>query len=538
MCALMWAPLAWSAPPNDAFINAQAIDGVAGTVAGTNVDATVEAGEPNHGGPGGASVWYRWTAPSGGTAIFDLCGPETSFDSRLASYSGNTLDKLTSLRSDDDGCGGMKSTISFNVQSGASYLIAVDGYFGDEGNFALRWRVPPVGSGDPRVSGEPEVGVRLTATGSSWSGIEPIQRSLEWQRCHAAALVNIAPGKPSSAESFDPSHPPGHAVDGVFDSYWSAGTFAPQAIDIDLRGAHPVRRIRLHVSQLTAGQTVHRVLARTPRSSLFALQHTFSGPTADGQVLEFDVPTGSQFRQIRVATDGSPSWVGWREIEVLSTCRPTEIQSGDSYLLTPEDVGFSVRVLQRASNAGGEAATESVGTAAIRAAQLPVNTARPALIGNALVGESLLAFEGGWFSASPLTTALLWQRCARGPVNCTEISDQTGRYYEITRRDLGSVLRIVVTMTNAAGSVRAESAPRTVVTGPRAPARVRCIVPRLRLKTVPAARRALNRARCRLGRVSRVRSRVRRGRIVSQSRRAGRRLPVGTRVNVVVSRGR
>jgi subtilisin family serine protease len=67
----------------------------------------------------------------------------------------------------------------------------------------------------------------------------------------------------------------------------------------------------------------------------------------------------------------------------------------------------------------------------------------------------------------------------------------------------------------------------------------RCVVPNVKGKTVPAARTALARARCALGRVSRAYSRrVRKSRIIRQSRRVGSRHSRGTRVNVVVSRGR
>lgn len=73
----------------------------------------------------------------------------------------------------------------------------------------------------------------------------------------------------------------------------------------------------------------------------------------------------------------------------------------------------------------------------------------------------------------------------------------------------------------------------------RPPAQARCVVPNVRGKTVPAARISFARARCALGRVSRAYSgRVRKSRIISQSRRVGSRHPRGTRVNVVVSRGR
>jgi thermitase len=74
---------------------------------------------------------------------------------------------------------------------------------------------------------------------------------------------------------------------------------------------------------------------------------------------------------------------------------------------------------------------------------------------------------------------------------------------------------------------------------PRAPVQARCIVPNVKGKTVPAARIALGRARCALGRVTRAYSaRVRKSRIIVQSRRVGSRHPRGTRVSVVVSRGR
>jgi ABC-type oligopeptide transport system substrate-binding subunit len=69
--------------------------------------------------------------------------------------------------------------------------------------------------------------------------------------------------------------------------------------------------------------------------------------------------------------------------------------------------------------------------------------------------------------------------------------------------------------------------------------RARCVVPNVRAKTLRQARRMLAARRCALGRVSRAYSaKVRSGRIIRQNRRPGARLPRGTRVKVVVSRGR
>ena len=73
----------------------------------------------------------------------------------------------------------------------------------------------------------------------------------------------------------------------------------------------------------------------------------------------------------------------------------------------------------------------------------------------------------------------------------------------------------------------------------RPPAQARCVVPNVRGRTVARARRLLTSRRCRLGRVTRTYSaRMGRGKILRQSRRPGARFPRGTRVNVVVSRGR
>jgi beta-lactam-binding protein with PASTA domain len=68
---------------------------------------------------------------------------------------------------------------------------------------------------------------------------------------------------------------------------------------------------------------------------------------------------------------------------------------------------------------------------------------------------------------------------------------------------------------------------------------VRCVVPKLKGKTLAAARTALARGNCRLGKVTRnYLSTVRLGRIAAQRPPAGRRLARYARVSVVLSRGK
>jgi len=75
----------------------------------------------------------------------------------------------------------------------------------------------------------------------------------------------------------------------------------------------------------------------------------------------------------------------------------------------------------------------------------------------------------------------------------------------------------------------------TTTRGPAEP----CLVPKLIGTTLTVARRRIARTSCRVGRVSRAYSRkVRRGRVISQRPKAGRRVGYGTAVSLTLSRGR
>jgi serine/threonine-protein kinase len=66
-----------------------------------------------------------------------------------------------------------------------------------------------------------------------------------------------------------------------------------------------------------------------------------------------------------------------------------------------------------------------------------------------------------------------------------------------------------------------------------------CIVPRLKGKTLRAARSRARRAHCSLGKVKRVFStRVKKGRVVSQKPASGRRLRGHSRLRLEISRGK
>jgi hypothetical protein len=136
--------LRWGAPlANDAFSAAIVISGASGAVTAANPGAGKEAGEPDHAGdPGGASVWWQWTAPASGPVAFDTFGSE--FDTLLAIYTGDNVGSLTEVAAGDDAEDFVASMASFTAVSGTTYHIAVDGYDAEIGNIVLTWGPPAV----------------------------------------------------------------------------------------------------------------------------------------------------------------------------------------------------------------------------------------------------------------------------------------------------------------------------------------------------------------------------------------------------------
>ncbi|MDQ3934396.1 MAG: hypothetical protein M3340_07160, partial [Actinomycetota bacterium] len=117
------------APVNDEFASATEVSGGNGVVDGTNVRATLEPGESNS--HGGASVWYRWTAPVSGPATFET---ETSgFSTFVSAHTGTRVDGLSTV-------GASHGRTTFTASAGTTYRIRVDSYYsGSSGPFKLRW---------------------------------------------------------------------------------------------------------------------------------------------------------------------------------------------------------------------------------------------------------------------------------------------------------------------------------------------------------------------------------------------------------------
>ena len=171
---LFSAPL--TPPANDQFAAATVLDLTGATpLAGSNVDATVEAGEPAHGPvSGGTSVWWSFVAPSHGTVTLSTEG--STFDTMLAVYTGASVNALAPLATNDGP--GNASAVSFRVEGGRSYHVAVDGGDGLTGSIVLGFTWAP-------ASFVPLVPARLleSRSGAGWR---------RWMGCSAGLGVRGA----------------------------------------------------------------------------------------------------------------------------------------------------------------------------------------------------------------------------------------------------------------------------------------------------------------------------------------------------------
>ena len=112
--------------------------------------------------------------------------------------------------------------------------------------------------------------------------------------------------------------PPSNATDGNFETIWNSGKNPEQWIMLNLGKLKTISLIRLHIAQFPEGETIHQIWVGADESTL-NLIYEFKGFTTDPGILEFtpDSPLNN-IQYIKILTTKSPSWVAWREIEVIS----------------------------------------------------------------------------------------------------------------------------------------------------------------------------------------------------------------------------
>jgi hypothetical protein len=133
------AGIAYAAPQNDNFANANVVTGL--SYADLNVDTTTASIEPGEPAPvplfcerpiepGWKSVWYKYTAPTKGIVAADTNGTDHSdnpipYNTYIAVWRGTSLGNLTFLTCDDYTDEDQDAEVTFRTNPGVTYYIQV-----------------------------------------------------------------------------------------------------------------------------------------------------------------------------------------------------------------------------------------------------------------------------------------------------------------------------------------------------------------------------------------------------------------------------
>ena len=356
-------------------------------------------------GTGTITYGYQWQAcasPTSCTAIDGASG---------ASYRLTTAEVGKTIR--------VVVTATNALGSGAATSAPTDAVAGGA----------PSNTAVPSITGDPLDGQTLTSSVGTWSGDTPISYARQWRRCDASGggCADIA---------------------GATDSAYA------------LTSADVGNTIKVVVTATNSAGSASATSAATSAVSAVAPQNTelpsISGTPSDGETLSSDVGSWSGSTPMAYARQ-------WRRCDANGDdCSAIAGETGATYTLTAEDVGFSIRVAVTASNAAASVSATSGPTDPV-SGRAPVNTDPPTIEGTPGEGHTLSASHGTWDGTAPLAYTYRWQRCDEAGSSCADIAGATDAAYVAGSADVGATIRVVVTATNDAGEDTAESAATDII---------------------------------------------------------------------------
>jgi hypothetical protein len=190
-----------------------------------------------------------------------------------------------------------------------------------------------------------------------------------------------------------------------------------------------------------------------------------SAPTVSGQPYVGNTLTATHGGWLNGPTGYTYQWT--RCDDKGNGCVQIDGARSSTYTATSADVNHTLEVLVTASNAAGTAGpVNSKPTDVISPATKPTSTAAPTIVGQALVGQQLVAQPGSYSGGAVASYAYEWQRCDPGNLTCSAISGAKGQTYTVVAGDLAMRLRVQVTASNPFGRATAVSNATSVVANP------------------------------------------------------------------------
>jgi len=297
-------------------------------------------------------------------------------------------------------------------------------------------QVAPSNTSPPTISGTASVGKTLSANPGSWSGTSPITFKYQWQRCDSAGNgCSSITGETTSHRQLVPDDA-GHRL-----------------------------RVRITATNSTGSTSVTSAASAVVSASgagtpVNTKEPTISGAPVQGQTLQASPGSWSGASPISFTYQ-------WLRCDTLgNNCVQIGGATASSRKLDSADTGHRLRVRVTASNSAGSTTAQSNATNTVTAGGgtgAPVNQSLPVISGNATAGQSIVATDGAWTGAVPITYAYQWLRCDANGGACSAIFGETKHNRTLTDADVGHRMRIQVTAKNSVGTASVQSDPTVVV---------------------------------------------------------------------------
>jgi hypothetical protein len=302
---------------------------------------------------------------------------------------------------------------------------------------------PPANTALPKISGEAIEGETLSASEGEWAG-NPTSYAYQWQHCDAAGGGCTDVGG-ATGSTYD-------LLAGDVGGTLRVVVTATNAGGSESAGSEPTEVVEASPPSPPAAAPVDLVLP------------VISGEVSKGEVLSASAGEWS----------GDPASYAyqWQRCSKAGvSCSNVSGATHGTYSLSSSDVGLTLRVVVKATNADGVGSADSAvtGVVAEPPPPAPSNTALPTISGTVIQGHVLSASQGSW-TGSPTSYGYQWQRCGVTGGGCSSVSGATHNTYSLGSGDVGHTLRVVVSATNRGGTASAISAASIPVTAPLPPA--------------------------------------------------------------------
>jgi hypothetical protein len=284
----------------------------------------------------------------------------------------------------------------------------------------------------PSQAGPHQVGRSLQASPGIWTGAGAIVFTYQWQRCSEAG---------ESCASIEGAN----EVD-----------YVPDESDVD----HALR-VRVHASTTSESEDADSAPTAAITAGPIAPENE-APPLIEGYVTEGNVLTAQAGKWL--SSEAIAYAYQWLRCDAEGEgCANIEGATEATYELTEADVGSTLEVRATASNELGSVEVTSEVTEGVAAPGPPVSSEAPTILGDAMEGSQLAVDNGEWTGTRPLHYIYQWRRCDAEGEACSDIEGATNPSYIPSSGDVGSRMRVLVTVKNTLGVASVESDPTDAI---------------------------------------------------------------------------